>query len=134
MNSRLQWKSYISSVITEANISNSSNWGSISIDEKLQDMQCHIPMKSMFPFQNSYTHQMWICQLKKPYQILGSWLVRADLGLVDNLEEPPCVCASMEQLKQKKKHWNEPRTGKSTIPVNYTDCQSGSHQWREMCK
>ncbi|XP_010660682.1 uncharacterized protein LOC100248015 isoform X2 [Vitis vinifera] len=58
---------------------------------------------------------------------LDSWLVRADSGLVDDLEKLPYVCAAVEQLEQRKKYWNEHGTCKSTISVKYTDCQSGSH-------
>ncbi|GAB4848627.1 hypothetical protein Ancab_003337 [Ancistrocladus abbreviatus] len=36
---------------------------------------------------------------------LDSWLVRADSGLVDDLEKLPYVCAAMEQLEQRKKYW-----------------------------
>ncbi|KAF2322960.1 hypothetical protein GH714_032454 [Hevea brasiliensis] len=38
---------------------------------------------------------------------LDGWLARADSGLVDDLEKLPYVCAAMEQLKQRKKYWNE---------------------------
>ncbi|RVW45252.1 RING finger protein 10 [Vitis vinifera] len=58
---------------------------------------------------------------------LDSWLVRADSGLVDDLEKLPYVCAAVEQLEQRKKYWNEHGTYKSTISVKYTDGQSGSH-------
>ncbi|XP_019447407.1 PREDICTED: RING finger protein 10 isoform X2 [Lupinus angustifolius] len=40
---------------------------------------------------------------------LDGWLARADSGLVDDLEKLPYVCAAMQQLKQRKKYWNEHR-------------------------
>ncbi|KAH6781843.1 hypothetical protein C2S52_001363 [Perilla frutescens var. hirtella] len=41
---------------------------------------------------------------------LDGWIARADSGLVDDIEKLPYVCAAMEQLKRRKKYWNEHRT------------------------
>lgn len=38
---------------------------------------------------------------------LDGWLARADSGLVDDLEKLPYVSVAMQQLKQRKKYWNE---------------------------
>ncbi|XP_042001438.1 RING finger protein 10 isoform X2 [Salvia splendens] len=38
---------------------------------------------------------------------LDSWIAKADSGLVDDIEKLPYVCAAMEQLKRRKKYWNE---------------------------
>lgn len=38
---------------------------------------------------------------------LDGWIARADSGLVDDIEKLPYVCAAMEQLKRRKKYWNE---------------------------
>lgn len=48
--------------------------------------------------------------VRKAISDLDSWLVRADSGLVDDLEKLPYVCAAMEQLEQRKKYWSEART------------------------
>ncbi|KAF3967124.1 hypothetical protein CMV_008838 [Castanea mollissima] len=40
--------------------------------------------------------------VRKAISDLDSWLVRADSGLVDDLEKLPYVCAAMEQLEQRK--------------------------------
>uniref|UniRef100_A0A6N2M979 RING-type domain-containing protein n=1 Tax=Salix viminalis TaxID=40686 RepID=A0A6N2M979_SALVM len=45
--------------------------------------------------------------VRKAISDLDSWLVRADSGLVDDLEKLPYVCAAMEQLEKRKKYWNE---------------------------
>ncbi|XP_050384380.1 uncharacterized protein LOC126800991 isoform X2 [Argentina anserina] len=47
--------------------------------------------------------------VRKAISELDAWLVRADSGLVDDLEKLPYVCAAMEQLEQRKKYWNEHR-------------------------
>lgn len=44
---------------------------------------------------------------------LDGWLARADSGLVDDLEKLPYVSAAMQQLKQRKKYWNEYRASNS---------------------
>ncbi|XP_068656370.1 uncharacterized protein [Aristolochia californica] len=38
---------------------------------------------------------------------LHDWLVKADSGLVEDLEQLPYVCAAVEQLEQRKKYWTE---------------------------
>lgn len=58
---------------------------------------------------------------------LDRWLVRADSGLVDDMEQLPYVCAAMEQLEQRKKYWNEHGTCKSSMSIKDTDSQSGSY-------
>lgn len=47
--------------------------------------------------------------VRKAISELDGWLVRAESGLVDDLEKLPYVCAAMEQLEQRKKYWNEQR-------------------------
>ncbi|MED6105927.1 hypothetical protein PIB30_000051 [Stylosanthes scabra] len=52
---------------------------------------------------------------------LDGWLARADSGLVDDLEKLPYVYAAMQQLKQRKKYWNEHRAsdiGKSSRHID----------------
>ncbi|KAI5436376.1 hypothetical protein KIW84_022740 [Lathyrus oleraceus] len=44
---------------------------------------------------------------------LDGWLARADSGLVDDLEKLPYVSAAMQQLKQRKKYWNEHKASNS---------------------
>ncbi|KAK9272078.1 hypothetical protein L1049_002447 [Liquidambar formosana] len=61
--------------------------------------------------------------VRKAISDLDSWLVRADSGLVDDLEKLPYVCAAMEQLEQRKKYWNEHKACNS----NKADCQTGLH-------
>ncbi|GAV59512.1 zf-C3HC4 domain-containing protein [Cephalotus follicularis] len=58
---------------------------------------------------------------------LHSWLVRADAGLVDDLEKLPYVCAAMEQLEQRKKYWNEHQASDQSKSCLFTDCMTGSH-------
>ncbi|XP_004304564.1 PREDICTED: RING finger protein 10-like [Fragaria vesca subsp. vesca] len=59
--------------------------------------------------------------VRKAISELDAWLVRADAGLVDDLEKLPYVCAAMEHLEQRKKYWNEHRaidnnkTGSSVV-------------------
>ena len=65
--------------------------------------------------------------VREAISALDNWLVRADSGLVDDMEQLPYVCAAMEQLEQRKKYWNEHGTCKSTISVKQIDCQPGSH-------
>ncbi|GMH25686.1 hypothetical protein Nepgr_027529 [Nepenthes gracilis] len=48
--------------------------------------------------------------VRKAIAGLDNWLVRADSGLVDDLEKLPYVCAAMEQLEQRKKYWDEHRS------------------------
>lgn len=45
--------------------------------------------------------------VRKAISDLDGWLARADSGLVDDLEQLPYVCAAMEQLKHRKKYWNQ---------------------------
>ncbi|XP_058737637.1 uncharacterized protein LOC131609840 [Vicia villosa] len=52
---------------------------------------------------------------------LDGWLARADSGLVDDLEKLPYVSAAMQQLKQRKKYWNELRASNSEKSSNLVD-------------
>ncbi|KAJ0054690.1 hypothetical protein Pint_02521 [Pistacia integerrima] len=65
--------------------------------------------------------------VRKAISDLDGWLVRADLGLVDDLEKLPYVCAAMEQLEQRKKYWSEHRACDSNKSGNHTDCRNESH-------
>ncbi|KAM0058485.1 putative transcription factor C2H2 family [Helianthus debilis subsp. tardiflorus] len=47
--------------------------------------------------------------VRKAMSELDSWLARTESGLVDDLERLPYVCAAMEQLEERKKHWKEKR-------------------------
>lgn len=58
---------------------------------------------------------------------LDGWLVRADSGLVDDLEKLPYVCAAMEQLEQRKKYWNEHRASDCNKSCNSPDSRTGFH-------
>lgn len=64
--------------------------------------------------------------VRKAISELDSWLVRADSGLVDDLEKLPYVCAAMEQLEQRKKYWNEAQACNSNKDYKISDCQSGT--------
>jgi len=48
---------------------------------------------------------------------LGNWLHRADLGLVDDLENLPYVSAALEQLEERMKYWYEYRNHSSSPPL-----------------
>ncbi|CAI8613486.1 unnamed protein product [Vicia faba] len=52
---------------------------------------------------------------------LDGWLAKADSGLVDDLEKLPYVSAAMQQLKQRKKYWNELRASNSEKASNLID-------------
>ncbi|KAG6621766.1 hypothetical protein I3843_03G001700 [Carya illinoinensis] len=65
--------------------------------------------------------------VRKAISDLDGWLVRADSGLVDELEKLPYVCAAMEQLEQRKKYWNEHWAGESHRSNKITDFQAESH-------
>ncbi|CAM0945678.1 unnamed protein product [Alopecurus aequalis] len=47
---------------------------------------------------------------------LSKWLHRADLGLVDDLENLPYVSAALEQLEERMKYWCEYRSHSSSVP------------------
>ncbi|KAK3183896.1 hypothetical protein Dsin_031182 [Dipteronia sinensis] len=57
---------------------------------------------------------------------LDAWLVRADSGLVDDLNKLPYVCAAMEQLEQRKKDWNEHQACERN--KSYTDDLTENHR------
>lgn len=59
--------------------------------------------------------------VRKAISDLDSWLVRADSGLVDDLEKLPYVCAAMEQLEQRKTYWNDLRACDSNKSFKITD-------------
>ncbi|KAH7577126.1 hypothetical protein JRO89_XS01G0209200 [Xanthoceras sorbifolium] len=63
--------------------------------------------------------------VRKAISDLDGWLVRADSGLVDDLDKLPYVCAAMEQLEQRKKDWNEYRACESN--KSCTDCRTENH-------
>lgn len=65
--------------------------------------------------------------VRKAISDLDSWLVRAESGLVDDLEKLPYVCAAMEQLEQRKKYWNEHRSFDNDKSCEYADCNTGSY-------
>ncbi|XP_015893892.3 uncharacterized protein LOC107427986 isoform X1 [Ziziphus jujuba] len=65
--------------------------------------------------------------VRKSISDLDSWLVRAESGLVDDLEKLPYVCAAMEQLEQRKKYWNEHRSYDNDESCEYADCNAGSY-------
>ncbi|KAM0866994.1 hypothetical protein ACQ4PT_042274 [Festuca glaucescens] len=48
---------------------------------------------------------------------LSNWLHRADLGLVDDLENLPYVSAALEQLEERMKYWSEYRNQSSSPPL-----------------
>ncbi|XP_047175518.1 RING finger protein 10 [Vigna umbellata] len=52
---------------------------------------------------------------------LDGWLARADSGLVDDLEKLPYVCAAMQQLEQRKWHWNEQKShdSENSKPIDH---------------
>jgi hypothetical protein len=52
---------------------------------------------------------------------LDGWLARADSGLVDDLEKLPYVSDAMQQLKQRKKYWNEHKACDSEKSSNFVD-------------
>lgn len=63
--------------------------------------------------------------VRKAISDLDSWLVRADSGLVDDLEKLPYVCAAMEQLEKRKKYWNEQKACHDDR-FNVSNSQKGS--------
>ncbi|KAI7754120.1 hypothetical protein M8C21_014864 [Ambrosia artemisiifolia] len=64
--------------------------------------------------------------VRKAMSELDSWLARAESGLVDDLERLPYVCAAMEQLEERKKHWNEKRNIDGANPRNNDSFHTGS--------
>uniref|UniRef100_A0A2N9GSE1 RING finger protein 10 n=1 Tax=Fagus sylvatica TaxID=28930 RepID=A0A2N9GSE1_FAGSY len=62
--------------------------------------------------------------VRKAISDLDSWLVRADSGLVDDLEKLPYACAAMEQLEQRKKYWNDHRACDSNKSFKITDYEA----------
>ncbi|XP_057530861.1 uncharacterized protein LOC130809206 [Amaranthus tricolor] len=64
--------------------------------------------------------------VREAISALDSWLVRADAGLVDDLEKLPYVCAAMEQLKQRKKYWNARRNIGGRKPCENNDSETAN--------
>ncbi|KAM1918551.1 hypothetical protein FF1_023187 [Malus domestica] len=64
--------------------------------------------------------------VRKAISELDGWLVRAESGLVDDLEKLPYVCAAMEQLEQRKKYWNEHGASNSNKSCKYNNHNTGS--------
>ncbi|GLT68725.1 hypothetical protein SLA2020_409310 [Shorea laevis] len=69
--------------------------------------------------------------VRKAISDLDGWLARADSGLVDDLEKLPYVCAAMEQLEQRKKHWNEQQAYNSKQSQRNTDSKARSIELEE---
>ncbi|GLT81591.1 hypothetical protein SLE2022_000330 [Rubroshorea leprosula] len=69
--------------------------------------------------------------VRKAISDLDGWLARADSGLVDDLEKLPYVCAAMEQLEQRKKHWNEQQAYNSKQSRRNTDSKAQSTELEE---
>ncbi|PON35517.1 TNF receptor-associated factor, partial [Parasponia andersonii] len=65
------------------------------------------PEESYDPFSKFTFTSDGDLSVRKAIADLDGWLVRADSGLVDDLEKLPYVCAAMEQLEQRKKYWDE---------------------------
>ncbi|XP_057482689.1 LOW QUALITY PROTEIN: uncharacterized RING finger protein P8B7.23 [Actinidia eriantha] len=63
--------------------------------------------------------------VRKAISDLGSWLARADSGLVDDLEKLPYVCAAMEQLEQRRKYWNEQQICHGNVAHKCNNYQTG---------
>lgn len=64
--------------------------------------------------------------VRKAISELDGWLVKAESGIVDDLEKLPYVCAAMEQLEQRKKYWTEQRASDSYKSCTHTDRNDGS--------
>ncbi|CAK7348114.1 unnamed protein product [Dovyalis caffra] len=80
---------------------------------------------NMDPFSKfSFTSDVEL-SVRKAISDLDGWLVRADSGLVDDLEKLPYVCAAMEQLEKRKKYWNEQKVCHDDR-LNVTSSQKGS--------
>lgn len=61
---------------------------------------------------------------------LSSWLHRADLGLVDDLERLPYVSAALEQLEERMKYWTEYRNYTSSPPLKDSFSPVPSSKWK----
>ncbi|KAA8530055.1 hypothetical protein F0562_004764 [Nyssa sinensis] len=66
--------------------------------------------------------------VRKAISDLDSWLARADSGLVDDLEKLPYVCASLEQLEQRKTYWNEHGVCNGNKACKPNDSDTRSHE------
>ncbi|KAL9241811.1 hypothetical protein vseg_015876 [Gypsophila vaccaria] len=67
--------------------------------------------------------------VREAMSALDSWLVRADSGLVDDLEKLPYVCAAMEHLEQRKQYWNSRRISASSVSCKAVDCKGASDEY-----
>jgi len=59
---------------------------------------------------------------------LGNWLHRADLGLVDDLENLPYVSAALEQLEERMKYWAEYKNHSSSPALKYSSSSVSSNK------
>ncbi|KAK9749952.1 hypothetical protein RND81_02G161200 [Saponaria officinalis] len=67
--------------------------------------------------------------VREAMSALDSWLVRADSGLVDDLEKLPYVCAAMEHLEQRKQYWNARRISAGNISCKTVNCKGVSDEY-----
>ncbi|GMN57400.1 hypothetical protein TIFTF001_026499 [Ficus carica] len=92
--------------------------------EKDISLEPDCPAESYDPFAKfTFTSDVDL-SVRKAIADLDGWLVKADAGLVDDLEKLPYVCAAMEHLEQRKKYWDEHRACES--PCKYADCSTDS--------
>ncbi|XP_024021155.1 RING finger protein 10 isoform X1 [Morus notabilis] len=95
--------------------------------EKGISLEADCPAESYDPFAKfTFTSDVDL-SVRKAIADLDSWLVKADAGLVDDLEKLPYVCAAMEHLEQRKKYWNEHQACDSVNSSKYLDCNTGSY-------
>ncbi|KAF4397546.1 hypothetical protein G4B88_027286 [Cannabis sativa] len=74
-----------------------------------KDINVGSPEETYDPFSKfTFTSDVDL-SVRKAISDLDGWLVRADAGLVDDLEKLPYVCAAMEHLEQRQKYWDEHR-------------------------
>lgn len=57
---------------------------------------------------------------------LNDWLVKAESGLVEDMEQLPYVCAAIEHLEQRKKCWDEHRALSGSPPIRNSSIQSSN--------
>ncbi|KAL9251688.1 E3 ubiquitin-protein ligase RNF10-like protein [Drosera capensis] len=77
---------------------------SFALHQKLEGMTATKPMDSFSKFILTSDVDL---SVREPISELDNWLARADSGLVDDMEKLPYICAAMEHLEQRKKHWDE---------------------------
>ncbi|KAL5581463.1 hypothetical protein UlMin_013905 [Ulmus minor] len=91
-----------------------------------KDVQASSSAESYDPFSKFIFTSDVDLSVRKAISDLDGWLVRADSGLVDDLEKLPYVCAAMEQLEQRKKYWDEHRVSDSVKSSKSADYSTGS--------